>query len=161
MSDLYGKWFTRMICVPIVFSTTVIMNKMWYIMRHWHHYCYRGTAAIGPIITALKDGKTVTYEGKEVNYYDVHDSLTAYGFYSISRFHSIQLFLSSIVDNLASHINSLFTSVPPFRSSQRRCALLLILAQSSWWWTVLQRSLCSPSAATSSCKGKVSNTRTH
>lgn len=28
---------------------------------------YSGTAAIGPIISALKDGKSVTYEGREVN----------------------------------------------------------------------------------------------
>lgn len=27
---------------------------------------HRGTAAIGPFIAALKDGRTVTYEGKEV-----------------------------------------------------------------------------------------------
>lgn len=33
-------------------------------------FLHRGTAAIGPLIAALKDGKSVTYEGKEVTYDD-------------------------------------------------------------------------------------------
>ena len=30
------------------------------------HFLHRGTASIGPLIAALKDGKSVTYEGREV-----------------------------------------------------------------------------------------------
>uniref|UniRef100_A0A8C7GQZ0 Zinc phosphodiesterase ELAC protein 2 n=1 Tax=Oncorhynchus kisutch TaxID=8019 RepID=A0A8C7GQZ0_ONCKI len=46
------------------FSCSTNLSRL---MTFLMHFLHRGTAAIGPLIAALKDGKSVTYEGREIH----------------------------------------------------------------------------------------------
>lgn len=90
----------------------------------------RGTAAIGPIIAALKDGKSIVHEGKEVK--------TQFSFRSGC---------SSKLDLLT------FLSLLVFRSDPSRSALLLIQDQSLLWSSVRLKNFLELFAPISSLEG--------
>lgn len=90
----------------------------------------RGTAAIGPIIAALKDGKSIVHEGKEVK--------TLFSFRSGC---------SSKLDLLT------FLSLLVFRSDPSRSALLLIQDQSLLWSSVRLKNFLELFAPISSLEG--------
>lgn len=90
----------------------------------------RGTAAIGPIIAALKDGKSIVHEGKEVK--------------TLFSFHSG---CSSKLDLLT------FLSLLVFRSDPSRSVLLLIQDQSLLWSSVRLKNFLELFAPISSWEG--------
>lgn len=90
----------------------------------------RGTAAIGPIIAALKAGKSIVHEGKEVK--------------TLFCFHSG---CSSELDSLS------FLSLLVFRSDPSRSVLLLIQDQSLLWSSVRLKNFLELFAPISSWEG--------
>lgn len=90
---------------------------------------HRGTAAIGPLIAALKNGTSVTYNGKEVAY-EVMMSLLC-----CSPLHTLTLFVLCC------------------RSDPSRSARPLTRGRSSSLSSARQRSSWRRSAAISSCAG--------